>query len=101
MDEWPFREDGDAVRRLPVRGNVQVNNGETVRQLAVAGMGLARLAHFHVRDDIARGALIPVLEPFNPGDAELIHAVFVGHEHLAARVRAFVDFLAERMPTMG
>ena len=34
-------------------------------------------------------------------DVELIHAVFVGHDHLAARIRAFVDFLAERIGGPG
>jgi DNA-binding transcriptional LysR family regulator len=28
---------------------------------------------------------------------EVIHAVYAGHEHLAARVRAFIDFLAARV----
>ena len=96
--EWAFRKaPHEPIRYLPVRGNLQVNNGETVRQLAVAGLGLARLARFHVQDDIDAGRLVPVLEDFNPGDLELIHAVFVGHEQLAARIRVFVDFLAERM----
>jgi DNA-binding transcriptional LysR family regulator len=42
---------------------------------------------------IDAGTLVPVLEAFNPDDRELIHAVFAGHEHLAARIRAFIDFL--------
>lgn len=37
---------------------------------------------------------MPVLEDFNPGDIEIAHAAFAGHEHLAARIRAFIDFLA-------
>jgi hypothetical protein len=39
---------------------------------------------------------VPVLEAFNPGDIEPIHAVFVGHGgQLPARVRAFLDYLVE------
>jgi DNA-binding transcriptional LysR family regulator len=48
--------------------------------------------------DIAAGRLVPILEDFNNGERQVTHAVFVGHEHLATRVRAFVDFLAERVP---
>ncbi|GGB12270.1 LysR family transcriptional regulator [Brucella endophytica] len=98
MDEWPFQDhSATPIRSIPIRGNIQVNNGETARQLTVAGLGIARLARFHVQSDIDAGRLVPILEEFNPGDTELIHAVFVGHEQLVARVRAFVDFLAERM----
>ena len=42
--------------------------------------------------------LVPVLEAFNPGDIEAIHAVFLGHGgQLPARVRAFLDFLVENV----
>jgi DNA-binding transcriptional LysR family regulator len=41
---------------------------------------------------------VPVLEDFNPGDLEPIHAVFVGHGgQLPARVRAFLDYLVEHV----
>jgi DNA-binding transcriptional LysR family regulator len=77
-------------------GNALVSDGEAMQHLAVAGMGLARLARFHVEADIAAGRLVPVLEAFNPGDIEPIHAVFVGHGgQLPARVRAFLDYLVE------
>ncbi len=40
------------------------------------------------------GHLVPVLEKYNPGDIETMHAVFVGQGgHLPARVRAFLDNL--------
>ncbi len=95
---WPFRDPatGEGYTR-PISGNAHGNNGVILRQLALAGVGLARLGRFHVEADIASGRLLPVLEPFNPGDIEPVHAVYVGHDHLAARIRAFVDFLVEEM----
>lgn len=48
-------------------------------------------------DDIREGRLVPLLEAFNPGDREPIHAVFVGGANMPARVRVFVDFLTERL----
>lgn len=89
---WPFRRDGQAIA-LSVRGNIEANNGETLGQLAAAGVGLARVGAFSVVDDIAAGRLVAVLEAYNPGDVEQIHAVFVGGTNVPARVRAFVDFL--------
>jgi DNA-binding transcriptional LysR family regulator len=92
---WPFKIGGETIAVMP-SGNALVSDGEAMQHLAVAGMGLARLARFHVEADIAAGRLVPVLEAFNPGDIEPIHAVFVGHGgQLPARVRAFLDYLVE------
>lgn len=98
LDEWPFRDplSGEEFT-LPVGGNVHANNGVILRQFALAGLGLARLGEFHVAGDIRRGRLVPVLEDFCAHDPEVVHAVYVGHEHLAARIRAFVDFLSEEI----
>jgi DNA-binding transcriptional LysR family regulator len=92
---WPFKIGGETIAVMP-SGNALVSDGEAMQHLAVAGMGLARLARFHVEADIKAGRLVPVLEAFNPGDIEPIHAVFVGHGgQLPARVRAFLDYLVE------
>jgi DNA-binding transcriptional LysR family regulator len=93
---WPFRRDGRDFA-LSVRGSIEANNGETLGQLAAAGVGIARVGRFSVAAEIADGRLVPLLETFNPGDVELIHAVFVGGTNTPARVRVFVDFLAARL----
>ena len=93
---WPFRN-GAREYSLPVRGNIEANNGETLGQLAAAGVGIARVGAFSIADEIASGALVPILEDYNPGDVEAIHAVFAGGANTPARVRVFVDFLAERL----
>jgi len=97
LNVWPLRQDGQVVA-LPAVGNTQVSDGASLQRLAAAGVGLARLALFHARDDIAAGRLVPVLEDFNPGDLEEIHAVFLGHGGwLPARVRVFLDFLVKNV----
>jgi DNA-binding transcriptional LysR family regulator len=83
---------------MPACGSVQVGDGETARRLVLADVGLARLAFFHVGPDVKAGRLRPVLEELNPGDAEDIHAVFVGPGgRLPSRVRAFIDYFAARV----
>ncbi|QRN99067.1 LysR family transcriptional regulator [Archangium violaceum] len=97
VDGWPLVDRGTEVMVSPV-GNAQASNGEALRQLALAGLGLARLAAFQVRADIEAGRLLPVLEDYNPGDTEAVHAVFLGSGGpLPSRVRAFLDFLAARV----
>ncbi|MGQ3211542.1 MAG: LysR family transcriptional regulator [Shinella sp.] len=98
MDDWPFlASDGQTTEAYEITGNMLVSSGAILRQLCVDGLGLGRIGRFHVEPDIAAGTLVPVLEDFNPGDIEVVHAVFAGHEHLAARIRAFIDFLAEKI----
>ncbi|AOF88628.1 LysR family transcriptional regulator [Sinorhizobium sp. RAC02] len=98
MDDWPFlASDGQTTEAYEITGNMLVSSGAILRQLCVDGLGLGRIGRFHVEPDIAAGTLVPVLEDFNPGDIETVHAVFAGHEHLAARIRAFIDFLAEKI----
>lgn len=96
---WPFTDPaGGGEIVVPVEGNLQASDGESVRELALAGLGLARLALFHVRDDIEAGRLMPLLEDFNSGPLQEVHAVFLGQGGpLPARVRAFIDFLAARL----
>ncbi|WFU48408.1 LysR family transcriptional regulator [Sinorhizobium terangae] len=98
LDGWPFRDPGSSnVYVRPVTGNMQANSGAIVRNLCLAGLGLGRVGAFHVQPDIDADRLVPVLEDYNPEDIERVHAVYAGHEHLAARIRAFIDFLVERI----
>ncbi|MDQ0503579.1 LysR family transcriptional regulator [Xanthobacter agilis] len=95
VEGWPFLDGKGGIVSVPPRGNALVSNGEAMQVLALAGLGLARLAEFEVRPDVAAGRLVPVLEHLNPGDAIDVHAVYVGGSGpLSARIRAFVDFLA-------
>jgi DNA-binding transcriptional LysR family regulator len=93
---WPFRVDGE-ILMLPVDGNVHANNGETLVQLAREGLGITRLGDFHIGPELESGALVRLLDDYNPGDTEAIHAVFIGGKNMPARVRVFVDYLVEKM----
>jgi DNA-binding transcriptional LysR family regulator len=96
IEGWPLLHEGEIVR-VPVVGRVQASDGEALRHLALAGTGLARLAAFTVRDDIAAKRLVPLLEGCSRDDLEEVHAVYLGQGGLLpARVRALLDFLAEK-----
>jgi DNA-binding transcriptional LysR family regulator len=98
IDEWPFvdPETGSAYVKA-VTGSVQVSSGSIVRQLCLTDAGIGRIGAFHVQEDLEEGRLVPLLEHHNGREIELVHAVYAGHEHLAARIRAFIDFLVEKM----
>lgn len=90
--DWPFRRDGETFA-VKINGNIACSSGEALAQLVRLGAGIARIGAFTVVDELRSGTLVPVLEDFNPGDKEPIHAVFIGGPAMPARVRVFVDFL--------
>jgi DNA-binding transcriptional LysR family regulator len=67
-----------------------------MRQAALAGMGIARLSTFHIGPDVSAARLLPVLEAFNPGVREPVHAPYVEQSYLSDRIRVFIDFVADR-----
>lgn len=96
--EWLFRDpETKALYTRPAPGNVQASSGSIARNLCLTGLGIARIGKFDVDPDIDGGKLVEVLTDYNPHEPEQVHAVFAGHEHLAARIRAFIDFLAAKM----
>ncbi|WP_079228782.1 LysR family transcriptional regulator [Pseudomonas putida] len=92
--DWPFRREGEDFS-LKVTGNIECSSGEALAQLARLGAGIARIGTFTVADELKNGQLVALLEDYNPGDREPLHAVFVGGPAMPARVRVFVDFLLE------
>lgn len=93
---WPFLVEGERVQQA-VSGSIQVNNGATLRQMATAGAGIARMGLFNAREEIGAGRLVPILEHHNPGDIETIHALYLGGGQVPHRVRSFIDHLAEHL----
>ncbi|WFR97223.1 LysR family transcriptional regulator [Rhizobium tumorigenes] len=94
---WPLMVDGKSVSKKLVN-TLEASDGEAVRHLCLAGGGLARLASFTIRSDLAAGRLLAVLDDCNPGDIEAFHAVYIGEGGpVPARVRALLDFLAEHV----
>ncbi|OWJ63579.1 LysR family transcriptional regulator [Inquilinus limosus] len=87
----------DGPRPMQVTGPLVVNNGETLRQAVLAGMGIGRTALYHVRSDLDAGRLVELLPEYDPREMEEIHALFLGRGTMPARVRAFIDFLVERL----
>ena len=92
---WTF-EDREG-RRHPVRisSRVRANNGRMLTALAVAGLGVVLEPDFIVAPEIRAGRLRPLLPQFAPPRTP-ISAVYPSRRHLSPKVRAFVDFLADR-----
>lgn len=93
---WPMRESGRIVERM-LSGNLLANNAETLRRAALAGIGLVRVADYHLRDYIERGDLVEVMADPALTEEDEIHAVYKGVAHMPVRLRAFLDFFVPRL----
>ncbi|MBV7483086.1 LysR family transcriptional regulator [Bordetella sp. BOR01] len=89
-DEWTFHRNGQTVR-VPVRGRYQVNSSLAVRDALRAGFGLSLVPRTYVEEDLAQGRLRTALNDWAMVDT-YIYAVYPSRRHVAAKVRAFVDF---------
>ena len=93
--EWRFVRPDGRPWPVEVHGRLHANNGDALRAAALRGFGLAVLPSFFVGRDLQSGALVSVLDAFMPQDSAL-YVVYPHARHLSPKVRAFVDFLAER-----
>ncbi|MDE1184247.1 LysR family transcriptional regulator [Paraburkholderia sp.] len=95
LNTWPLRhQGGDALQIAPA---LRASSGETIRQLALAGQGIACLAGFMTARDIESGRLVPVLPDYLVTQLQPIHAVYYRNSTLALRIRCFLDFMQERL----
>jgi DNA-binding transcriptional LysR family regulator len=94
-DEWDFCRANGSRWPVEVNGRLRINNGDALRQAALAGIGVIMQPSFIVGRDLQAGTLTAVLTDYLAQDVN-IHAVYPHNQHLSPKVRAFVDFLAER-----
>ncbi len=82
--------------RVTLSGNLIVNHLEALRVAVLSGSGIAMLGTEVVGDDIEAGRLVPLLLDLMPPRELPIYAVYASRRHVSAKVRSFVDFLADR-----
>jgi len=94
-DAWSF---GSGARRISVapRTRLQANDAEVAIAAALSGRGLIRVLSYQVADEIRSGRLKAVLEEYEPPPIP-IHLVHFEGRQANARVRAFIDFAAEKL----
>ncbi|QPF73879.1 LysR family transcriptional regulator [Roseateles sp. DAIF2] len=91
---WPVPEEA-APEAAP---RIRANNSLMLRELLIAGLGIGALPSFLARPAIAAGQLVRIQLPDAAEPPRHVYAVYPTHRHLQPKVKAFVDFLAERLP---
>jgi DNA-binding transcriptional LysR family regulator len=93
--EWGFRDGGRDIA-VRVNGSYEVNSSGALRQAALAGLGIARMPTYIVRDDIAAGRLEAIFED-RLLSTQTMRAFFARTKHLPAKIPVFLDFLDRRI----
>lgn len=93
-DVWAFA--GDNMIKINIKGSLRANNGDALRAAAVAGQGIIYQPTFVVADDLRAGTLVPIALDHPTVEFGGIYAVYLPERNPAAKVRAFIDFLAGR-----
>ncbi|MDP1656765.1 MAG: LysR family transcriptional regulator [Polaromonas sp.] len=100
---WPLRDeskdasDDKSPSRYEALGNVASNSDNFLRVLACQGMGIARLAEFHIAQDLREGRLCLVLGDSLPDQPEPVFAVYQSRRNLSSRVKVFLAYLEKRL----
>jgi LysR family transcriptional regulator, transcriptional activator for dmlA len=92
---WRLRR-GAELKEVRVESRVSVPDPAINHQLAVAGVGVALLSQSVARVDVEQGRLMRLLPDWEPEPVEL-HALYSARLHSSPKVRAFVQFLRERV----
>ena len=93
LNVWPLK----GVASSRITPTVFSSSGETLRQLALQGMGIVHLSEFMTAADVAEGRLVEVLKDVTLPTTKPVNAVFYKHSAVSARIASMVDYLARAM----
>ncbi len=95
VGRWQFGRDGKVS--VTVTGNLKANNGDALVAAAVAGHGIIYQPAFLVARELADGNLVPLKLDHPTRELAGIYAAYPSDRRPPAKVRATIDYLAERL----
>ncbi|WP_066708363.1 LysR family transcriptional regulator [Curvibacter delicatus] len=98
-NELRFTRDGQTTT-LSVKGLLESNDGQILRAAALDGMGILVQPTYILYDDMVAGRLVPVLDDWDLPRLT-VNLAYPSRKHLSAKVRTFIDFMAEHFAKMN
>lgn len=92
---WTLLDKNGNAHYVPINSSLEANNGEFLKDMAIAGRGIIATPTFISWQAIATGELVPVLTDYQ-FPAINAYAVYPANRFLSQRVRALITFLSER-----
>lgn len=91
---------GDETTTLQVKGLLESNDGQILRAAALDGMGILVQPTYILYEDMVAGRLVPVLDDWDLPRLT-VNLAYPSRKHLSAKVRTFIDFMAEHFARMN
>lgn len=92
--QWPFMDKRGLQGVMSINSNVSVNSPRSVKEFALAGVGIALIPKYIVEDALQKGSLQLVLPEYQMQSFSM-YAVYPHRKYLAQKTRSFIDFLIE------
>jgi DNA-binding transcriptional LysR family regulator len=93
---WRFLNSADVLEEIPVSGNLESDNGHALLAATLAGVGIALMPDWAVKQRLADGRLRRLLPSYRISHVEFdngVYAVFQQNRYMSAKMRAFLEFL--------
>ena len=102
--EWRYRHNGELITVI-IRGNLQLDNSEGLREATIAGLGISHSSSWLFRKQIESGSLVTILNNYDQEGLPLA-LLYSAKRHIPAKVKTVIDFLTEltresSLPVMG
>ncbi|MBV4458706.1 LysR family transcriptional regulator [Pseudomonas sp. COR58] len=95
LNDWPLREAGGST--LHIKPTIASSSGETLRHMALAGLGIVCLSDFMTREDRRSGRLVQLFSRETFDVLQPINAVYYRNTTLASRITCFVDHMTDTL----
>jgi LysR family transcriptional regulator for bpeEF and oprC len=91
--DWDFHR-GDEHILMPMRGVVALNDSNAYVEAGLAGLGIIQIVDYLMLSHVESGRMVQILSDWS-SEPVPIHLVYPQNRHLSAKVRVFVEWVAE------
>ena len=91
--EWDFTRDGERIQ-IAMLSHIALNDSNAYSAAGVAGLGIVQMTHFMLAPLMEQGKMVELLKEWE-SDPLPIHVIYPPNRHLSAKVRVFVEWVAD------
>jgi DNA-binding transcriptional LysR family regulator len=95
QNQWRYDKD-QQQHVVRITGNAQSNSSEAIREMVLAGLGIAMSPVWLFSDDLKAGRVVAILQAYTPQSLP-VYALSPANRRQSARVRALIDYMAEAL----
>ena len=93
ISQWEFNRDGERIE-VSLPGALALNDSNSYVKAGLAGLGVISMTDYLLNEHLATGAMVRLLPEWR-SDPMPVHVVYPQNRHLSAKVRVFVEWVAE------